>query len=197
VLASPEQARRIDRLAWRAHLFHRWAHHPLCDAYAAETIRIGRRTRLCRGCAAAAGGGVLGAAGALASFPLSRALLVMLVASGALTGLTALLAVRRSKTPPRPSKVLTRALPATFLLACAVSGPRSGTVAGWAVAALSAALLLGAVSAYRLRGPDRAPCDRCPERSSTEVCSGLRPIARREAAFARAAARILHERRGG
>ncbi len=35
----PAVARRVDRLALRAHAFHRWAHHPLCAWYAAEVIR--------------------------------------------------------------------------------------------------------------------------------------------------------------
>ncbi|MGC4001002.1 MAG: hypothetical protein QM767_27495 [Anaeromyxobacter sp.] len=55
-------ARRLDRLARRAHAFHRWAHHPLCDRYAGEVFRAGRRTRLCRGCTLAATGGAAGLA---------------------------------------------------------------------------------------------------------------------------------------
>src|SRR3990172_5780311 len=61
----PALARRLDRLARRAHAFHRFAHHPLCPAYASEVILLGRRTRLSRGCALAAAGT---AAGALAAF---------------------------------------------------------------------------------------------------------------------------------
>jgi hypothetical protein len=38
----PESAARdLDRLAKRAHRFHRFAHHPLCAAYAGETLRVG------------------------------------------------------------------------------------------------------------------------------------------------------------
>ena len=55
-------ARRLDRLAARAHRFHRFAHHPLCRAYADETVRLGRRTRVCRGCAAVVMGAVVGVA---------------------------------------------------------------------------------------------------------------------------------------
>ncbi|HVZ35160.1 MAG TPA: hypothetical protein VG963_22190, partial [Polyangiaceae bacterium] len=59
-LISPALARRIDRLAVRAHRFHRWAHHPLCASYAGETLRLGRKTIVCRGCALVAGGLIVG-----------------------------------------------------------------------------------------------------------------------------------------
>src|SRR5579859_1379561 len=54
-------ARRIDRLAWFAHAFHRFAHHPLCDRYQEELIPLGRRTRVCRGCSLALLGVLVGA----------------------------------------------------------------------------------------------------------------------------------------
>jgi hypothetical protein len=51
---------RLDRLARRAHAFHRFAHHPLCDRYAGELIVLRGRTRICRGCCYAAIGSLLG-----------------------------------------------------------------------------------------------------------------------------------------
>ncbi len=33
---------RSIRLAWSAHAFHRFAHHPLCERYASELIPLGR-----------------------------------------------------------------------------------------------------------------------------------------------------------
>ncbi|HSB19854.1 MAG TPA: hypothetical protein VLD85_07605, partial [Anaeromyxobacteraceae bacterium] len=79
-------ARRIDRLARRAHAFHRLAHHPLCRRYAAEVIRIGRRGRVCRGCAFTGAGAIAGGlAGWLlpAPGPLALGALAALLAAGA------------------------------------------------------------------------------------------------------------------
>ncbi|HET8714991.1 MAG TPA: hypothetical protein VFM16_04150, partial [Holophagaceae bacterium] len=45
----PALRRRLDRLARRAHAFHRFAHHPLCAEYAGERLRVGK-VHLCRGC---------------------------------------------------------------------------------------------------------------------------------------------------
>jgi len=59
-------ARRIDRLAVRAHAFHRYAHHPLCERYRGELIALRGRTRVCRGCAYALLGAVSGAVVGLA-----------------------------------------------------------------------------------------------------------------------------------
>jgi len=47
------------------------------------------------------------------------------------------------------------------------------------------------VALYRQRGPNRSPCQQCPERSLSTPCSGLRPIVRRERAFRRLAQRWL------
>ncbi len=74
----PELARRIDGLARAAHRFHRYAHHPLCAAYAGEVFRLGRRTRLCRGCTLVAIGAIAGAlAAALLPAPGTVAMLVV------------------------------------------------------------------------------------------------------------------------
>jgi hypothetical protein len=43
-------AKQLDRLSRRAHRFHRFAHHPLCGAYAAELVPLGRKARSGCGC---------------------------------------------------------------------------------------------------------------------------------------------------
>ena len=50
---------RLDRLAWRLHAFHRYAHHPLCRRYAGEVLTLGR-VRVCKGCTLLAVGVVVG-----------------------------------------------------------------------------------------------------------------------------------------
>ncbi len=234
---SPSLARRLDRLSRRAHRFHQFAHHPLCASYAGEVLAVGRRARVCRGCALAMAGG---AAGSLAGFlpPVSPAML-----GAAALGLAALTATaaglrsvrttpagldgeagRRSAAPPstgpealesaalsrskaRPSatpdraartpKLLTRALPAAIAVAAAVAGTRAaaaaGLLAGTLFAVATAALAATVIFLYRRRGPDRGPCLRCPEREGSRACSGLAPIARREAAFGRLAGRLLRD----
>jgi hypothetical protein len=180
----PALARRLDRLARRAHAFHRWAHHPLCAPYAGEVLRVGRRARVCRGCAFTALGAVLGgAAGAAARVPPDGALALLAVA--------ALLLVRRGVSGRRASKLATRLAPAAALAGIAALGLRSLTPAGLTIAAIVGLTAAAATAAYRRRGPDRSPCDVCPERAAPAPCSGLTPIARREAAFARASARLL------
>src|SRR5947207_14201496 len=77
----PALARRIDRLATRAHRFHRFAHHPLCDEYAGEVIRVGRHMRLCRGCTFAIAGGLAGGVVGL----LARSLVAAAVSAPAAT----------------------------------------------------------------------------------------------------------------
>ncbi|GEJ58178.1 hypothetical protein [Anaeromyxobacter diazotrophicus] len=186
-------ARRLDRLARGAHLFHRYAHHPLCAAYAAETVRLGRRARLCRGCAGAALGAAVGAAAAFAlPVPPGAALL----AGAALLGPALLAAVRPrggagAAGAPAGGKLLTRGAPACAAAALALSGLRAASPAGLAAAALALAAAGWAVRAYRRRGPDRRRCEACPERALPRTCSGFAPIARREAAFGRAAGRLL------
>jgi hypothetical protein len=200
-------ARRIDRLARAAHRFHRFAHHPLCAPYAGEVLRVGRRTRLCRGCALAAAGAGIGAAAALAAplpspglcglglvlaapvawlavWPPRAAVPLPAGGPAARAGSSRLLHARRPK-------LLTRAAPLALVTALAVWGLRTGGLLGAAFAAASAGLTVLAVALYRRRGPSRSPCVTCPERSGPEVCSGFRAIARREAAFARLSGRLL------
>lgn len=190
---APSLARRLDRLARRAHAFHRFAHHPLCDRYAGELIRIGGRSRLCRGCSAA----WLGAAsGALLGLVIAPA--VLGAALPALVGVATLawLRVRPGRRRAvhgtgRASKLWTRALPCFGLcfglVSCLLArDPRSLGLAF----AIGVAIVL-VYLAYRVRVPDRTPCTSCPERSWDVPCSGFRDIVRAERAFMRRSQQLL------
>jgi hypothetical protein len=192
-------ARRIDRLARGAHAFHRFAHHPLCAQYESEVLRIGRKLRLCRGCTFVASGlctgAVLMAAVAIGA-PSVRLHAAWLVIAAA-TALAALLLVQRSierRSQARKSKWLTR-----FAAAAGIGGAVSAAIArvdsvfGAVLVALTAIACALLVLQYRRRGPDRAPCSGCSERSLA-VCSGYAPIVRRERAFQRRALVLLSER---
>jgi hypothetical protein len=202
-------ARRIDRLARRAHAFHRFAHHPMCVAYAPEVSRLGRRARLCRGCLLALLGAATGASGA-ALLPLPGPHL-LLAAFGAFAALAlAWMACRargvgrdwspRTRGPleERPSadrfgssKWITRFAPTSGAAALAILGTRAATATGAAIALGAAALVGLALHTYRRSGPNRSACRTCPELGQARACSGLRPIVRREAAFQRLAGRWL------
>ena len=171
-------ARRLDRLARGAHAFHRYAHHPLCGRYAGELVPLGRRSRVCRGCALALTGALTGVALGAAASPSSAVAFGALAAAGTLAALSMARAFR-------PGKLATRFAP-TCALAFAFSG---GPAAALTSAALASALWL----AYRRRGPDRTPCETCPERAFV-TCAGYAPMVRRERAFARVAARLLAAR---
>jgi len=187
----PAQARQIDRLARRAHGFHRFAHHPLCAAYVGEVVHLGRRTLLCRGCLLAACGAAAGILGALlAPAPHPRELALALCAAAAIV----LAAVARPRATPRLNKLATRATPAAMTAALATLGLRARGTGGVAVAVAAIAIPFTAAILYRRRGPDRSPCLGCPEREARRVCSGYRRMARREAAFARLAGRLLRPR---
>ncbi len=166
-------ARRIDRLARRAHAFHRFAHHPLCAAYERELVPLGRRARICRGCLFAFAGGATGLAFASAA-PRAPVTAVAALALAAALGVVSL----RLRLP----KVLSRFLPSAL----------GGFALGGGIGPAAAAAASGAayVLWHRSRGPDRRPCDACPERAVT-VCSGYAPIVRRERAFGRLASRWL------
>jgi hypothetical protein len=183
---DPALARRIDRLARRAHRFHRFAHHPLCAPYSMEVVRIGRRVRVCKGCALAVAGALAGGIAGLLAPPLPAApLAVLLALSAPLAAVAA--SPRRGKRRP---KLLTRALPAAVAGAIAAAGLRAGAP-GLAVTAATLAACALALRAYRRRGPDRAVCGGCPERTAQRTCAGFRRHARREAAFARLAGRWI------
>jgi hypothetical protein len=175
-------ARAIDRLARHAHAFHRLAHHPLCERYGGELVRLGRRARVCRGCLAVALGAPSGVLAELLLRPGASALFWG-CAFGALLGLVSL----RLRLP----KILGRFLPAASVGAAAtwsLTEPRARLVG--AALALGVALF---VALYRARRPDRSPCATCPERHRAAACSGFSPIVRRERAFQRLAGRLIRQ----
>jgi hypothetical protein len=183
----PSLARRIDRLARRAHAFHRFAHHPLCQRYAAEVISLGRRWRVCRGCTFTAAGAI---AGGLAGWLLPAPGALALGALAALLAAGAAWAVSRRASRNRP-KLLSRLAPMALAAALLPLGLRAGGPAGLLAALCAAAAVAAAAAAYRRRGPDRAPCTGCPEAPASSACSGFRAIALRERAFARLAGRWI------
>jgi hypothetical protein len=189
-------ARRIDRAARHAHRFHRFAHHPLCKAYAGELVRLGPRARVCRGCSMTAVGLMMGVAlGASFGPGTWVAPVAWLVAS-----LFALAGSLRTPWPPaaagvpvprRISKIVSRFLPALWLGAAIGQAFRAGLVATMLVGG-TAGVGVGVFAAlYRRRGPDRTPCTVCPERL-LNPCSGFLPIVRRERAFRRLSGVMLH-----
>ena len=166
-------ARRIDRLARRAHAFHRFAHHPLCAPYRAEVLRVGRRVRLCKGCTFLAAGLMTGAvAGAIVHPSLELAAVAWLVAAS-----LGAFSLRR-----RLTKVAARFVPGVGL-----------AVACWAGVIpllVSLAIFTAATLLYHRRGVERSLCRSCPERRLSP-CSGFVPLVRRERAFRRRVARWL------
>src|SRR5215470_5820549 len=140
-------ARRIDRLAWRAHLFHRFAHHPLCERYRSEVVRLGKRTRLCRGCAMSALGVLLGGVLGVALRP--PPLVALAIAAAATAILLPSLRQRREPRGSRLPKLVTRFAP-TFLWLFSLGA--SVRELSWAAIAGSLALVAGAALLYRRRG---------------------------------------------
>jgi hypothetical protein len=180
----PTLARRIDRLAFGAHLFHRWAHHPLCERYAGELVRIGRRARVCRGCAMSAIGCVVGGVAGVAlgvapwiAFAIAASFTALLVPT--------LLRPRRRGPRARTSKWITRTAPTMAWAFSIGAGVRAPV---YAIATLGLIALCTAL--YRRRGPDRSPCATCPERDA-QPCSGFAPMILRERAFQRLSAKWL------
>lgn len=179
---TPLQARRLDRLSRAAHRFHRHAHHPLCDRYAPELLRLrwrSRRIYLCRGCTLATLGALLGTAAGLVLASPTTALASLVAAT--------LLVLPTIVTPRRLPKLVTRLVPAA-LFALAIT---SSIVAHrWLLAAIAITLVAGLRLLYGRRGGDRTPCTTCPERTASP-CSGFVQIVRREQAFQRLARRLL------
>ena len=165
----PPLALRIDRLAWRAHAFHRFSHHPLCEAYRDEVLRVGKRLRLCKGCTFLATGLLAGTlAGAFLHLPLWWG--VYLLTLGLVLGLGSL--------GLRLPKVLGRFVPGVALGLALWSG--------WQCALAALVVVAFAALLYRRRGVDRSLCQTCPERTHSP-CSGFASIVRRERAFRRRA----------
>ena len=163
-------ALRIDRVARRAHAFHRFAHHPLCAAYRGEVVVIRRRLTICKECTLAALGAGVGLLLALLRPPASAGLVGLFVALILVVG------------PWRLPKALSRFVPAALVTA---------SFGGGAVAGAAAAVVAGAALVlYRRRGPFRGPCRDCPE-AHAAVCSGFAPMVRRERAFQRLVGRWL------
>jgi hypothetical protein len=175
----PPLALRIDRLAWRAHVFHRFAHHPLCDVYRSEVLRIGKRFRVCKGCTFLGAGLIAGiAGGAFARLPLWWGVHVLLL--GLVLGAASLVL--------RLPKLMGRLIPGAAL--------GISLWAGWQCA-LSSLLAVTAVGIlYRRRGVNRRLCETCDEREY-RPCSGFASIVRRERAFRRRANRWLGVLPGG
>ena len=167
---------KIDRLSRAAHRFHRFAHHPLCDAYAGEVVRLGRRTRVCRGCLFVALGGTAGLAASVAVPASFRGAIALAIA-----GTVVLVATTFFRSPRRASrtKLMSRLLPAAAIAYGRGCVLQLGAV-GWGIAAVGTAAIAGIAALYRRRGPDRSPCASCPERRLSEPCSGIAPIVRRE-----------------
>jgi hypothetical protein len=181
---TPDLVRRLDRLSRHAHGFHRYAHHPLCAAYAAEVVRLGPRVRVCRGCLLAGlglGAGVLAGGWAPLAGPWPQLVLL----ATALAGWAAASGVRSAA-----AKLGSRFTPVAAAAFLAVQGLRAGPC-GWARAALVLLAALAFQRRYRRRGPHRGPCAACPERPGPGTCSGFSPILRREKAFRRLAGRMM------
>jgi hypothetical protein len=179
-------ARRLDALSRRAHRFHRFAHHPLCDEYANEVVLVGRRARICRGCLFTVLGVTTGLAVSLVS-PLSVALSAgLLLVASSWVAITAarLVAARRSK-------LSTRFAPGGAMGFAVSTGIRTGGSEGVILVSLTVFICLALSALYRRRGPDRSPCVRCPERALSTPCRGFVEIVTRERAFQRLARRML------
>ena len=172
-------AKQIDRLAWRAHAFHRFAHHPLCDSYRGEVIRIGKRFRLCRGCSLLAGGVLFGIAlgGLWRPSP---------IVGAACCGIVVVLGL--SSLRHRLPKLVGRSIPG--------AGLGLALWAGWPCAVLAFATAAACGALYRRRGVERSRCEPCHERDR-RLCSGFVLIVRRERAFRRKADCLIDRHRRG
>lgn len=183
--------RRIDRLAGRVHRFHRYAHHPLCEAYAGEVLRLGR-VRLCKGCTYAVLGACLGLLlGALV--PVLPIWGLGVLASVALAWGCAVTMVGRVR---RLGKGATRLLPTFLAVFLMVQGLWLRSVDGLLLATGCGVALLITTRIYRRRGPWREHCEDCPHKDA-RPCPGFRPQFHRERAFGRLAARMLGADRMG
>ena len=136
--------------------------------------------RLCRGCSYGLAGGFLGGVAALVVPSFAGAVIA--------AACSAMLLLASAKL--RPSKIVSRFVPAGLFGYAIGTGVLALTVLGFAIAALAIALAGGLRLAYAKRGPDRTPCVTCPERA-LQPCSGFAPIVSRERAFQRVARKYL------
>ena len=194
---SPALARRLGRLTARAHRFHRFAHHPLCNAYAAEVLHLGRRTHVCAGCAWTLLGSILGV-GVAAACP--RGWFTLPWALG-LQGAGMVWLLVSARLHAQVLKWLVRGGPMVCLAGGCVLTLRAGAaipwhLGVWATEAALSAVAWGAVRVYRRRPPWRAPCVSCPQRQD-EVCDGWRPMVQRERALTRLSGQWLQSSHRG
>jgi hypothetical protein len=179
--------RRVARLGRRAHAFHRYAHHPLCEAYANEVWHVGRRMRVCKGC-------TLVALGALAGVAIGSArqvsALSMAVDAAALA--VAVLAVAVPAARGTAGKLVSRFLLAFLLADVAAHGVFRADALGVLLGCLAMAVAAIGIAAHRKRGPWRVPCTACEEGLAGDaVCTGFREQLRREKAVIRLSARWI------
>jgi len=182
---APALAKRIDRLSWYAHAFHRFAHHPLCDRYAGELITLGKKQRVCRGCLSAALGLVIGT-GVGIYVPKDASTEIVQLSIAAALGLASL--------KLRVQKFAGRFVPVAFACAAIAAAARrafDGDARALIIVALGVILAVCGFLAYRKRGPNRDACSTCPEQYRASACSGLAPVVRREKAFQRLSQRWL------
>jgi hypothetical protein len=179
---SRTTAKRLDRLARAAHRFHRFAHHPLCERYAGEVVRVGR-VRLCRGCTYAIAGGL---AGGCVGLVVGASIVV--AAGATIAGCAMLMSTMYAR--GRPSKLVTRLVPAGLFALAMTCGVLRASVLGLVVAFADGAIVVGLRLLYGRRGADRTPCTTCPERELSP-CSGFRAIVSRERAVQRVARSII------
>jgi hypothetical protein len=177
---NKQLARRLDRLSRAAHRFHRFAHHPLCERYSGEVVRIGKRTRLCRGCAYAVIGGSIGG---VLGFAIADPRVAFASTAIAVIALYVSLRWRRTK-------IVTRFVPAILLAFAIVAGVTARSPLGLVAAFAAAASAGGLRLAYGKRGADRSPCVTCPERDR-QPCTGFVAIVSRERAFQRVAGAMI------
>jgi hypothetical protein len=186
-------ARFIDRLSRRAHRFHRFAHHPLCDRYAGERVQIGH-VRLCRGCTFAIiggiGGGFVGLAIGASSGAAAIAIAIATTLLFATLWSTEPRARAASGSPRRVGKTWTRLVPAALYAIAFTCGVFAASPLGFALAAAAVAIVGLVRVLYGRRGADRTPCTTCPE-LGLSPCSGFARIVSRERAFQRVATRML------
>ncbi|MFT3692502.1 MAG: hypothetical protein QM831_05125 [Kofleriaceae bacterium] len=179
----------LDRLSRRAHRFHRFAHHPLCEQYAGEVVRIGK-TRLCRGCTFAVVGGAVGGAAGLVVGGDVRLAIAAVGVGGFLLLATLYSKPGASDVGKRHSKWITRLIPAALFAFAMTTSMLTFRTAGFALAGGAAAIVGGLRLLYGRRGADRSPCTACPERTQSP-CSGFRAIVQRERAVQRVARSII------